>query len=126
MAATAACSWASPATGPATGSGPFVEIVVFGDSLSDSGNAGRFSNGLVWVEHLGARLGLPLTPRERGGLNFAIGGARLDPSSGPTSLRAQVDEYLKRPCRSGRVLYIVLGGGNDLLGAVGTADPDRI
>jgi hypothetical protein len=28
----------------------FDQIVVFGDSLSDNGNAGRASNGPVWVE----------------------------------------------------------------------------
>jgi phospholipase/lecithinase/hemolysin len=36
----------------------FDHMVVFGDSLSDAGNAGRFSNGPVWVEELAARLRL--------------------------------------------------------------------
>ena len=30
----------------------FDHVVVFGDSLSDTGNTGRVSNGLVWVEYL--------------------------------------------------------------------------
>jgi cholinesterase len=30
----------------------FERLVVFGDSLSETGNAGRFSNGTVWVEYL--------------------------------------------------------------------------
>ncbi len=81
-------AWSAPA---------FEHLVVFGDSLSDTGNAGRFSNGPVWVEHLADRLGLKLSPSQRGGSNFAVGGARLDPRSGLHSLRAQVDAFLKRP-----------------------------
>jgi len=59
------------------------QIYVFGDSLSDTGNAfsrtgsppppyfnGRFSNGPVWVEYLADRLGLPRNPST----NFAFGG----------------------------------------------------
>jgi outer membrane lipase/esterase len=106
-------AWSAPA---------FDHVVVFGDSLSDTGNAGRFSNGPVWVEYLADRLGLTLSPSHRGGSNFAVGGARLDPRSGPYSLRAQVDAFLKRPKPSGRMLVIVYGGGNDLLAAVGHPD----
>lgn len=97
----------------------FDQIVVFGDSLSDNGNAGRFSNGPVWVEHLAERLGLTLKPSRTGGSNFAVGGARLDPQSGNTSLRAQASAYLGAPRSGGRSLHIVYGGGNDLLAAVG-------
>src|SRR3954464_5711041 len=97
----------------------FEHLVVFGDSLSDTGNAGRFSNGPVWVEYLADRLGLTLSPSQRGGSNFAVGGARLDPRSGPHSLRAQVVEFLRMPKPSGRMLVIVYGGGNDLLAVVG-------
>src|SRR5439155_21476778 len=55
--------------------GQFTKLVVFGDSLSDTGNvyavtagavppsppyyAGRFSNGPVWAEYLAAALALP-------------------------------------------------------------------
>jgi phospholipase/lecithinase/hemolysin len=97
----------------------FDQIVVFGDSLSDNGNAGRSSNGPVWVEHLAERLGLTLKPSRMGGTNFAVGGARLDPRSGHTSLRAQASAYLRAPRAGGRSLHIVYGGGNDLLAAVG-------
>src|SRR5215204_2919377 len=104
---------------PARSTPTFEHLVVLGDSLSDTGNAGRFSNGPVWVEYLAGRLGLQLSPSQRGGSNFAVGGARLDPRSGPHSLRAQVDGFLRRPKPNGRMLVIVYGGGNDLLAAVG-------
>src|SRR5262245_39413973 len=72
----------------------FDHIVVLGDSLSDMGNAGRFSNGPVWVERLAANLRIDLGPSRSGGTNFAIGGARLDPPSNPSGLRAQADLFL--------------------------------
>jgi outer membrane lipase/esterase len=95
----------------------FDEIVVFGDSLSDTGNAGRFSNGPVWVEGVARALGLSVRPSEAGGTNYAIGGARLDPASGPTSLPAQMQRHLKGSGLSRKRLYIVYGGGNDLIAA---------
>lgn len=104
----------------------FDRLVVFGDSLSDNGNAGRFSNGPVWVERLAARLGLTLDPARLGGSNFAVGGARLDPRSGPDNLRAQADLFLRLPRPKGRTLHIVYGGGNDLRAAVGSPDATTI
>ena len=72
--------------------GPFTELVIFGDSLSDVGNTsqasfgtypgqfysnGRFSNGPVYVEAVATGLGLSPTVRSTaGGSNFAYGGAR--------------------------------------------------
>ena len=64
-------------------------LYVFGDSLSDGGNAylrtgglfppfpydQRFSNGPVAVERLAANLGIPLTPSLAGGTNYAVGGS---------------------------------------------------
>ena len=97
----------------------FDHVVVFGDSLSDAGNAGRFTNGPVWVEYLAQKLGLTLNSARTGGSNLAVGGARLDPRSGDTSLRAQANAYLRSSRSRGRTLYIVYGGGNDLLAAVG-------
>lgn len=117
--ALALAASASVAAGPA-----YDGLVVFGDSLSDSGNAGRFSNGPVWVERLAERLGLALRPSRTGGRNFAVGGARLDPHSGPDSLRAQADRFLAEPRPGGRTLYIVYGGGNDLLAAMGAGDAE--
>jgi len=66
-------------------------LLVFGDSLSDSGRAyaltggfypqsppyaQRFSNGSVPAEYLAAALGVPLLPSSSpGGTNYAVGGA---------------------------------------------------
>src|SRR5262249_34385346 len=86
----------------------------------------RFSNGPVWVEQLAARLEVALRPTQAGGLNFAVGGARLDPLSGPHSLRAQADLFLKMRQPSGRTLHIVYGGGHDLLSAVGHLKAPRM
>ena len=78
---------------------PFDEMIVFGDSLSDTGNVfdlssgafagepyfgGRFSNGPVWVEWLAHGIGfneptedMPVpAPSLRGGTNYAYGGAQ--------------------------------------------------
>ncbi|MFC4174901.1 SGNH/GDSL hydrolase family protein [Microvirga sp. GCM10011540] len=104
----------------------FDRIVVFGDSLSDNGNAGRASNGPVWVEHLAERFGLTLKPSRTGGSNYAVGGARLDPRSGNTSLRAQASAYLQGSRARGSTLHIVYGGGNDLLATVGQPQAHRI
>jgi len=73
----------------------FDELVVFGDSLSDTGNAGRFSDGPVWVEGVANGLELSVRPSEVGGTNYAFGGARLDPASGPTSLPGQMQRHFK-------------------------------
>lgn len=103
--------------------GPFSGLVVFGDSLSDMGNAGRFSDGPVWVEHLAATFDLTLAPSGSGGSNYAVGGARTH--GAPGALRGQVDAFLAAggPSLDGEALYVVFGGGNDLLAAA--ADPDR-
>ena len=98
----------------------FDQLVVLGDSLSDMGNAGRFSNGPVWVEQLAESLELPLSASERGGQNFAVGGARIE--AGPQSLRAQVNQFLKLPRPSGRTLYTVWAGANDIFAAMGQPD----
>src|SRR3954462_13284197 len=64
-------------------SSAFDSIIAFGDSLTDTGNEpsepylhyqGRWSNGLLWVEHLSVRLGFPYNPSN----NFAHSGAQTD------------------------------------------------
>lgn len=95
----------------------FSSLVVFGDSLSDNGNVGRFSDGPVWVEVLASRIGAELTPSRLGGTNFAVGGAR---SHGrPVDIRGQFHAFMTGPHSppSGDALFIVYGGANDLLAA---------
>jgi outer membrane lipase/esterase len=107
----------------------FSSLVVLGDSLSDSGNAGRFSDGPVWVEHVAERLGLPLRPSRAGGTNYAVGGARV--RGGPDDLRGQANVYLGKARRGGGgpdpdALHVVWGGANDVLGAGYAPDRDRV
>lgn len=95
----------------------FSGLVVFGDSLSDNGNVGRFSNGPVWVEVLASRIGTELTPSRLGGTNFAVGGAR---SHGrPVDIRGQFHAFITGPHGppAADALFIVSGGANDLLAA---------
>ncbi len=106
---------AAPPTSAAAA--PFGALVVFGDSLSDSGNAGRYTDGPVWVEVLAAQLGVELRPARVGGTNFAVGGAR---SHGrPTDIRGQLHAFLTdHPGPpDAATLFIVYGGANDLLAA---------
>jgi len=100
----------------------FERLVIFGDSLSDSGNAFvltgevsvppyllvpeapyarggmHFSNGQTWVERLAKKLKLvpnsrPVFRGQKKAANYAIGGARAR-STGSTDLSTQVGLYL--------------------------------
>ena len=93
---------------------PFSGLIVFGDSLSDNGNAGRFSNGPVWVETIAERMELELQPARSGGTNYAIGGARIH--GGFTDVLSQTAMFLsQRGDADPDALYIVFAGANDLL-----------
>src|SRR5260370_10883116 len=128
----------------------FTQFVVFGDSLSDNGNAfigtggtipapplytaGRFTDGPdtapagtpggLWHEVLAGLTGEPVaTPFLAGGTNFAVGGAKVLPGDPVIpSLAQQVRLAL---AASGghagpNVLYAISGGANGLYGAVET------
>ena len=117
---------------------PYTSMVVFGDSLSDSGNAAAlgaydpnqvvlnnsyvpnaaygpdktFSNGLVWASDVANALGVPLVPSltpVTGGTNYALGGATT------SNLVTQAAQYLLTTggVASPNALYVVEGGGND-------------
>lgn len=121
---------------------PYSSMVVFGDSLADSGNnalalggaqtpvplagpliptdpyaSGRYSNGPVWTEYLAGRLGLSANPSLAGGSNFAFGGARTGAAGAgqPPGLSDQLGMYLlgAQGVASASALYVIEGGGND-------------
>ena len=125
------------ATGPT-----FSAIYVFGDSYCDVGNiyaashgllplsppyyAGRFSNGPIWLDHVASAMGLPLLPSLVGGTDYAFGGALVTSSvvtaAGTIpSVPQQVETYLAQ--HGGKAdpnaLYVLEGGGNDILNATG-------
>ena len=110
-------------------------LVVFGDSYCDDGNLfaltgglepaapyynGRFSNGPIWLDHVAGFLGVSLKAYAVGGTNYAFGGAWVtQPKSvtGVPSIPEQVGIYLLQ--HGGKAdpnaLYILEGGGNDIL-----------
>lgn len=105
-------------------------LYVFGDSLSDAGNAyigdggtlpgppysnGRFSNGNVWVQDMATALGLPAAgvPSLAGGTDYAIGGATS--GSGAANLGGELALYgASHPVSDPNGLYMIWIGANDL------------
>ena len=124
--------------------GPFNNMFVFGDSLSDTGNLkilspsdypppasgpyfdGRLSDGPVWVETLAADLGLAASTSPyfagTGGTNFAIAGARTGSTGSPPGVLAQIGGiwFPAFGAADPNALYVVVGGGNDLRDARST------
>ena len=117
-------------------------IYVFGDSYCDVGNIfiatggaepaapyynGRFSNGPIWIEHVAGGLGLPMAPALAGGTDYAFGGAfatapQTIPGGGTIpSVPQQVALYLSQHGGKAdpKALYVIEGGGNDILDATG-------
>jgi phospholipase/lecithinase/hemolysin len=121
----------------------FRDVVIFGDSLSDSGNlyeddwlglvglfggvdwddypTGRFSNGPVWSEYFGAALDRDTTALwSDGGDNYAYAGATTDDGgvflwvATQRNLGNQVEKYLESRTPGADDLFVLWGGANDI------------
>lgn len=129
LLATVSTAWAAP----------YTKLVVFGDSLSDVGNAfeatgvpaspyyqGRFSNGPIWVEDLANNLGVPSATAYLAnptvGTNFAVGGSTT--ASTYPNLGYTVGLYLNSVTNvaDANALYVIWSGSNDFFQTI-DADP---
>jgi phospholipase/lecithinase/hemolysin len=100
------------AAAPARAAGP-TQLIVFGDSLSDTGNNGRFTSSYLWDEHVAGAYRIPFAPSSQGGTDYAISGALI--TSGSNSLPNQVQTYLTaHPVADPLAVYVIWGGGNDV------------
>lgn len=137
--AATACGLAVTALLAAPAAQAYDELVVFGDSLSDNGNIyraafgflptapyyqGRFSNGPVAVEVMAGKLGIPLVDYAYGGASTGRDNEYLPRSN--SGIRGQIDAYLA-DLPAGKAdaadLYVVSGGGNDLLAPIRSGLP---
>jgi outer membrane lipase/esterase len=122
-------------------------LYVFGDSYCDVGNIfaatggavppapyynGRFSDGPIWLDHVAGFLGVPFKASLVGGTDYAFGGAWVTapqpiPGGFIPSVPQQVELYLSEHGGKAdpKALYIIEGGGNDILGTT-TGTPQAL
>lgn len=121
---------------------PFSHLMIFGDSLSDTGNyyqlsggsppapyaGGRFCNGPIWVEYLSVQLGMDYQP----GDSFAVGGATTGTLNSNDGFAGKqypglLDEITSFQTRAAitepeRALYVVEAGANDFFVALASQE----
>ncbi len=118
----------------------FSDVVVFGDSLSDSGNAGSLqplppsssfttNPDLVWSEIVAETFGASGMNDLAGGPNYAFAGACVNPATPCTfnlvpTVTEQIAKYfLKSDGQADpNALYVIWGGANDVADSAAT-DP---
>lgn len=116
-------------------SAQYSKLVVFGDSLSDTGNIAsvtinfpfpffqnRITDGPVVADRLATALGLDANAslhldNKLGGFNYAVGGANIK-GNDREDLIPQIDAFLTRVSNQAdpSALYFVMIGGNDVRG----------
>jgi outer membrane lipase/esterase len=115
---------------------PISQIYSFGDSRVDVGAAGEryTSQGSLWIESLGARLGHPSTPARlisqdsngdvvlipNGGNNYAVGGATVVPNPDRANLEQQITVFNQDHARFARNDLVFIWVGENDLGAAST------
>ena len=122
----------------------FSNVVVFGDSLSDSGNAAA-ALGLppgtsfttnpdpVWAEIVAGAFGASGKIPLAGGSNYAFGGACMNPATpcdfddAPT-VKEQIGQHLDTPSGSldPNALYTIWGGLNDIADSLQNDQPNAL
>ena len=123
-------------------SSSFSNLIIFGDSISDTGNAAfidlpfpffenRISNGPIAVDLIANALNLS---SERSGhllgniegFNYAVVGGNIE-GSDPEDMNQQVDAYLDRVDQQAEsdALYVLIMGGNDLRDIRGITNPSQ-